>query len=143
VIGGILDAALGWWEVALEENDAEEFWYDDTSGISAGMFCDASGEPGHLCAVPYINGVSFYCNAEAPMNGGILLLTEMARRLCLSGYWLYLLGLWFFFRCSGERQFEFGRAMKVVAVQCPRVLRVRLATIKSFISSGKPVSVIA
>jgi hypothetical protein len=33
--------------------------------------------------------------------------------------------------------------MKVVAVQCPRVLRVRLATIKSFISSGKPVSVIA
>jgi hypothetical protein len=66
VIGGILDAALGWWEVALEENDAEEFWYDDTSGISAGMFCDASGEPGHLCAVPYINGVSFYCNAEAP-----------------------------------------------------------------------------
>jgi hypothetical protein len=66
LVHGNLQEALGWWETALEWHDAEEHWLEDNSGISAEMFCDASGEPGHLCAVLFINGAAFYCHSEVP-----------------------------------------------------------------------------
>jgi hypothetical protein len=65
-VHGNLEVALAWWEDALANHDAEEHWFEDDSGISAELFCDASGAPGHLCAVLFINGVAFYSHAEVP-----------------------------------------------------------------------------
>jgi hypothetical protein len=66
LVHGNLDAALAWWEEALVWHDAEEHWFEEDRGISAELFVDASGEPGHLCAVLFINGLAFYCHAEVP-----------------------------------------------------------------------------
>jgi hypothetical protein len=65
-IHAALDAALQWWETALAEQEAEDRWYDDGGGDTAELYCDASGMPGHLCAVLFIAGEAFYCHSEVP-----------------------------------------------------------------------------
>jgi hypothetical protein len=66
IINNTLDSALEWWEIALEQHCAEDYYYDREKGLTAELFCDASGEPGHLCAVLFIGGYSFYCHTEVP-----------------------------------------------------------------------------
>ena len=65
-INNTLDSALKWWEIALERHCAENYYYDNEDELTAVLFCDASGEPGHLCAVLFIGGHSFYCHTEVP-----------------------------------------------------------------------------
>ena len=66
VVNGTLDTALRWWQDVLEEECAEQYWFGATEGMTAEMFCDASGNPGHLCAVLFLGGQSFYCHLAVP-----------------------------------------------------------------------------
>ena len=65
-IGDTLDSALLWWEDVLRDECAEQYWFGAEEGLTAELFCDASGEPGHLCAVLFIGGQAFYCHQEVP-----------------------------------------------------------------------------